>query len=231
MIRNGSSHPQAAEVHEVGVADRSGPRRPHGGRAIRLMRLVTRLSLAALAIALPASAHAAGDGSWSFAVEGLYIIDFVIFIGLLAWLVRGPARKFIRARYERVTSEMEAASRVKAEADAKLAEVDKLFTTLEKEIVAIRDQFKADGERERARVVAETEASVTKLRQSVQKQLEQDTAVLRETLEKELVAALLAATEAKVRARVDQATHKALAGAYIANLEKLDDLSSTDKAA
>lgn len=195
------------------------------------MRLLFRLLAAALAITLPATAHAAGDGSWSFAIEGLYIIDFVIFIGLLAWLVRGPAKKFIRARYERVTAEMEAASRVKAEADARLAEVDKLFVTLEKEVAAIRDQFRADGEREKARVVAETEAAAAKLRQSVQKQLEQDTAVLKETLEKELVAALLAATEAKVRARVDQATHKALTGAYIANLEQLDNLASTDKAA
>jgi len=195
------------------------------------MKLV-RLLTAALAIVLPATAHAAGDGSWSFKIEGLYIIDFVIFIGLLVYLVRGPAKKFLRARYERVTAEMEAASRLKAEADVRLAEVDKLFTTLEAEIVAIREQFKADGEREKARIVGETEIAATKLREGVQKQLEQDAAVLRETLERELVAALLSATEAKVRAKVDQATHKALTSSYITNLEKLDSLAGqTGKAA
>jgi len=45
------------------------------------------------------------------------------------------------------------------------------------------------------------------------------------------VSAVLAATEAKVRARVDQSVHKALTGAYIDNLEKLDKLTALDKAA
>ncbi len=196
-----------------------------------MMAFVRGLGLALGLVAVPATALAAGDGSWSFRVEGFYLIDFAIFIALLVYLVRGPARKFIRARYERVTAEMEAASRMKAEADAKLAEIEKLFAALEREVTTIRDQFKADGERERDRIVAETEAQADKMRQSVGKQFEQETAVLKEKLSHELVQAVLTATEAKVRARVDQATHKALAGAYIANLEKLDKLESLDKAA
>ncbi|MCC6528069.1 MAG: ATP synthase F0 subunit B [Polyangiaceae bacterium] len=195
------------------------------------VRIARTLALALGLAALPTTALAAGDGSWSFKIEGLYIIDFVIFVGLLVWLVRGPARKFIRARYERMTSEMQAASRLKAEADAKLAEVERLFAALSQDIQTIREQFKADGERERARILAETEAQAAKLRAGVEKQIEQETAALKETLSNELVTAVLTATEAKVKAKVDQATHKSLTGAYIDNLEKLDKLATLEKAA
>lgn len=186
-------------------------------------------TLGLLALLTPNIALA--SGGWSFTVEGFYIIDFVIFLGLLFYFVRGPAKKFLQARYDRVTAEMQAATKLKAAADAKLAEIDKLFAELEAEVGKIREQFRQDGEREKARIEADAQAQTDKLRATLEKQLEQDAAALRQTLSRELAAAVMSATEAKVKARVDQATHKALTGSYIDNLEKLERLATLEKAA
>lgn len=190
-----------------------------------------RLSTALVALAVLTPGTAFASGGWTFAVEGFYIIDFVIFLGLLVWFVKKPAKAFLAARYERITSEMQAASRMKAAADAKLAEIDKLLSGLDGEVAGVREQFRQDGEREKARILAEAQAQSEKLRGAVDKQLEQEAAALKQTLSAELAAAVLTATEAKVKAKIDQATHKSLNGSYIDNLEKLDRLTSLDKAA
>ena len=91
------------------------------------------------------SALAGGNGhGFSFTVEGFYIIDFVIFVFLLWWLLKGPAKRFLEGRHDRIKAELETATRLKEEAEAKLAEVERMLGGLEREIATVREQFQAD---------------------------------------------------------------------------------------
>lgn len=177
----------------------------------------------ALTLTAPPVLAAEGHG-FSFTVEGFYIIDFVILVVLLWAVLKGPIKKYLMARHDKFLAEMETAKRLRAEAELKLAELDKMMSGLESEIAAIREQFRADGEREKARILAEAEAGADKIRGNAKKTLEQEMAVLREQLENELVQSVLETTEAKVRQRLDQATQKRLATTYVDSLEKLDSL-------
>lgn len=178
-----------------------------------------------VALTLSASPVLAAEGhGFSFTVEGFYIIDFVILVVLLWAVLKGPIKKYLMARHDKFLAEMNAAKRLREEAEVKLAELDKMMSGLEAEIGQIRDQFRADGEREKARLLAEAEVGADKIRQNAKKALEQEMAVLREQLEAELVQSVLEATEAKVRQRLDQATQKRLASTYVDSLEKLDSL-------
>lgn len=198
------------------------------------MKVLT-LTLAALATlgatpalaavsASPAALAAAGGHGFSFTVEGFYIIDFVILVVLLWAVLKGPIKKYLMQRHDKVLFEMEAATRLRKEAEARLAELDRMMSGLEAEIGKVRDQFRADGEREKARILAEAEVGADKIRQNAKKTLEQEMAVLREQLEDELVKSVLESTEAKVRQRLDQATQKRLATSYVDSLEKLQSL-------
>jgi len=62
------------------------------------------------------------------------------------------------------------------------------------------------------------------VRQNAKKQLEQELAKLRETLEHELVRNVLEATEAKVKARLDAGTQKQLTANFVDSLEKIERL-------
>jgi len=190
------------------------------------------LTLGLALVLLPSTALAAEhSGGWSWSVEGFYILDFVIFVGLMVWFVKKPAKQYLEDRYNRITAEIQVASRMKAEAEAKLAEVQAKVQGLDAEVRGIRAQFEADGQREKARVLAEAQAQVEKLQANVIKQLEQESAALNQALGQELVVAVMLAAETKVKAKVDQAAQKSLTGSYIDSLEKLESLATIDKAA
>lgn len=173
-----------------------------------------------------ASPALAAGGGFSLSVEGFYIIDFVIYAGLLWFFVKGPARKFLADRYEKIKSELEAATKLREQAEARLAELNALLAQAEGEVAAIRQQFEADGQREKERIEAEAEVQLQKIQASAMKTLEQEMAKLREALEGELVAEVLERTEAKVRTKLDAAAQKKLATNYIEDLEKLERLES-----
>jgi F-type H+-transporting ATPase subunit b len=184
-----------------------------------------RLAISTLILSLLASpALAADTNKFTFPIEGFYIIDFVIYVGLLWFFLAGPARKFLVNRHERIKAELETATRLREEAEKRLATLEAMVSGVESEIAAIREQFKADGEREQARILAEAEANAEKVRQNAKKQLEQEMAKLRETLEHELIRNVLEATEAKVKARLDAGTQKQLTANFVDSLEKIERL-------
>ena len=166
----------------------------------------------------------AAGGGFSLSVEGFYIIDFIIYAGLLWFFLKGPARKFLADRHEKIKAELEAATRLREEAEAKLVELDKLLAQAEGEVASIKKQFEADGEREKTRIEAETDAQLEKLQAGARKALEQEMAKLREQLEKDLVEEVMVRTESKVRARLDANAQKKLATSFIEDLEKLERL-------
>jgi F-type H+-transporting ATPase subunit b len=99
-----------------------------------------------------------------------------------------------------------------------------MFSGFEAEVNQIRSQFKSDGERERARILAQADTDAEKIRDNAKKTIEQEMAKLREQLEAELIDSVLQGAEARVRQRLDQMTQKRLASGYVDDLEKLERL-------
>jgi len=203
----------------------------------RVTVAVAALALSAAILVLGAGSALAEDGEllpgqekffFQWGVEGWFILDFIIFVGILWYFGKGPVRKFVAQRHERVRADMEEATRLRDEAAAKLAEYDRLMKGLESEVARIREQFRQDGERERQRILAEAEQQASRMRAAAERHLEQETAKLAEELEHEVVAKLLAATEAKVKAQLTgQASGPAqreLFNAFIKDLESMDKL-------
>ena len=172
----------------------------------------------------PGVALAAGGHGGFGLVEALHVVHCVVLLLVLYFWALPRAREYMIKRHDHAKAELVEASRLKDEADAKLAEYKRLMAGLEAEVLQIREQFRADGERERARVVAEAEESAAKMRAAAEKQIRQETAKLRAELEHEVVLQVLASTEAKVRAQLNAATQRDMANDYIQALEGLDKL-------
>ncbi len=183
------------------------------------------LTLAATLVASP-PALAAGDGDFSFKIEGFYIIDFVILVALLGYLLKGPARKWLADRHDRIKAELEAATNLRIEAERRLAEVDALLSGLEAEVAQVREQFRQDGEREAARIAHEATVASERHEAGLGRQLEQEQAKVREQLERELVASVLKSTEEKLKTRLDGKAQTAVTTAFVSDLEKMPALSS-----
>jgi len=169
----------------------------------------------------PAVLAAAPHHGFSLTVEGFYILDFIILVVVLWAVLKGPVKKYLLKRHEHVLHELETATRLRQEAEVKLAELDKMMAGLESEIAGIREQFRVDGEREKARILAQAAVSAEKIRDNAKKTLAQEMAKLREQLQRELVSSVLEATEARVRQKLDQATQKKLATSYLDAIDQL----------
>jgi len=194
--------------------------------ATRLTRALAAVLGGAATVFAPGVALAAGDahpGQFGLA-EAFYVLNFVVLLLVLYFWAMPRARDFLVKRHEQAKAELTEAGRLKAEADVKLAEYRRLMAGLDAEVAKIREEFRADGERERARILAEAEESAARLRLAAQKQIQQETAKLRADLEREVVAQVLASTEAKVRAQLNAATQRDMANDYIQGLESLEKL-------
>ncbi len=190
------------------------------------MRALRHATLALASCLAASPALAAGDGSFSLTIEGFYILDFVILVALLGYLLAKPARKWLAERHERVKAELEAAARLRAEAERRLAEVDALLSGLQAEIAAVREQFRQDGEREAARIAHEATLAAERHDAGLGRQLTQEQAKVREQLERELVSAVLKSTEDKLKARLDGKAQATVTASFVADLEKMPALSS-----
>ena len=109
--------------------------------------------------------------------EGLHpaipkAFNLILFIGVLYLLVRKPAREFFAARLAEVRATLDRAAKEKAEAEAKMNELNARLSRLDTEIAAIRTQAQQEAAAERVRLEAEAKADAEKLRATAQREIE-----------------------------------------------------------
>ena len=96
----------------------------------------------------PHAAEAHGP-SWA-----ALLINFVIFVGVLAYFVGRPARTFFRDRSASIADSLAAAERAREQAQAKLAEAEARLPEIERQAKSILDGAARQAEAERQRLVA-----------------------------------------------------------------------------
>jgi F-type H+-transporting ATPase subunit b len=162
----------------------------------------------------------AGNGPWlPHTTELIWgSIAFLLVVALLWWKVGPLAKKAMVGRTERIQSEMDAATKLRTDAEA--------------ERDAIREAL-ADSDTEAARIVSEAQETADKLRADILGRIDSDIVALRDRHETELAAARrqaqadlagevqrIAATAAEriVETSLDDATHQSLIESYIAQV-------------
>jgi F-type H+-transporting ATPase subunit b len=90
-----------------------------------------------------------------------YFVAFVLFVLLAIWK-KAPAQvaKALDARAERIRADLDEARRLKEEASASLAEIQKKRLEAEKDATAILDHARDEAARLRKRAVEELEAAI-----------------------------------------------------------------------
>lgn len=99
-------------------------------------------------------------------------INLIIFILVLYYLVRKPAREFFRRRLADVRSTLERAAKEKEAATAKLAEIDARLSRVDADLAEIRAQAERESQTEQARLERETETEAERLRQMAAREIE-----------------------------------------------------------
>lgn len=188
-----------------------------------MTRRLTTAFLGAYGVLITSPALA--GGGFVFKEHGYYILDFLVLFGTLFYFARKPAKNFLLNRHEAVRKEIESATAVKAEAQERYDRYRSLLAGLDEEIDTMQADFKADGEREQARILEEASDASERLRHDVTRQMDIEASNVRETLGHELVERAVALAEQRIRERMSPELQKQLVAAFIADLEGRDGMT------
>ena len=122
-----------------------------------------------LSLLLPGVALAA-EGAGSSPVYDLLLkfVNFGILAGILFYFLRKPVSQSLADRREDIRRELEDARQAKDAAEAKLKEYQERVSNLEQDVRRIQEDFRAEGQRQRERIVAEAVNAVEAMRRQTE---------------------------------------------------------------
>ncbi|NOT62326.1 MAG: hypothetical protein HOP19_19130 [Acidobacteria bacterium] len=112
-----------------------------------------------------------GAGAWWLPIVSK-AFNLTLFLAVMYFLVRKPAREFFATRLAEVRAALNQAAKEKAAADAKMTELGVRMSKLDAELADIRHQSVREAEAERQRLETETKADAEKLRTLAAREIE-----------------------------------------------------------
>lgn len=189
---------------------------------MRRQAKVTLLAVLALVLLGAGAAWAAGGGYSDAMVKELYyrIMNFSVLIVVLVVLARKPLKKGLSDRVQGIKDELADLESRKAKAQAELAEVEKRLKDAEGDRETIVADFRVQGEKERAKIIAAAELSAERIKAQAQFTIDQETAVAKAELRKEVAQLSAALAEDLLRQKITAEDQTRLVDEYLAKVQQ-----------
>lgn len=147
-------------------------------------------------------------------------INFGILAGLIGYALYKKGGGFFTARTAEIRRDLDSSAKLKLDAEARYADVERRLAKLDDEIADLKAQARTESEAEGRRIRQETEREIAKIRS----QAEQDIASAGTAAQQELraYAASIAVNlaERRIRERLTPETDSALVGRVAADIER-----------
>jgi len=192
---------------------------------------LTLLALLVIGIAMNVMFGDSGGNGHGFNMNehGFYVVDFLVFILLIGYFVKKPAKEFLENRHEAVRSEMDEAGKVLSDAQSRLNQYEGQLKGLGDEAKQMSEDFQADGDREKSRLEDETTSTVAKIKRDLETRMNQENARIRGELQTKVCTEALELAEAKIRSSMDKSTQRRLVKQYISDLQGIEQLGETSR--
>ncbi|MBI1898225.1 MAG: hypothetical protein HYZ57_10305 [Acidobacteria bacterium] len=145
--------------------------------------------------------------------------NFVILFGLLGYFISKRAGNFFQNRTAMIRQGIVEASRMKAEAEAKAAEIDKKLAGISAEIADLRRSARAEIEAEGARVRAQTEQQLLKVQANAEQEVASAAKAASAELKAHAAGLALQLAEQQLRSRLTQQNQAALLDSFLRDLD------------
>ena len=185
----------------------------------------TRLTPAAAAAAIalwPAAAFAAEGEGFPWVNWGVSLLNFGIFAGILLYYAGPRVQKFFADRREVLLADLTEAKRLREEAQAKLDEYAGRLESLDDERKALMDEYHAQGEREKQRLIEEAKRQVEKLRADAELVIQQEVRKAVAAIEEQAVDLAVGMAEKSLRQRLDERSQNELVDRYVGDLKSME---------
>jgi F-type H+-transporting ATPase subunit b len=147
-----------------------------------------------------------------------FVINALILFGVIWWFGHKPIRTALQQRRDRIMGGMDAAAKMKAEAEAQLALHMAKLEKVEEEIERLKTEMRESAEAEREHVLREARDRAGRMQREAVHLIEQETKAARQDLMKETVRAAFVAAEDMLRKQANAMDHQRIADDYVTNL-------------
>jgi F-type H+-transporting ATPase subunit b len=170
-------------------------------------------SLAWAAPAVEAEEHAASVGELIFP-----LVNFLIFLYLIKRFVLPFARDYFKSRREGIAQSIREADEAKQRADALVRDYKNRLAKLTEEIRSIREALRAEGEREKAKLLAEAGEIAQRIQADADFLADQEVRLARQELRRAIVAAARAAAERLIQQNLTAADQKRMVAEFLSEV-------------
>lgn len=163
------------------------------------------------------------EGTTWYNYPGLELWKFVnlaIFTAIGIYILRRPISEALGARRAAIQRELVEAQEKKAQAVAKLAEVDSLLTRLDSDVRSLHEHARQEADSERDRVAAATSREMEKLKQQGEREMQTADKVARKELRQFLAQRSVEVARESVRGRMNPDDDRVLIEESIGELRR-----------
>jgi F-type H+-transporting ATPase subunit b len=149
------------------------------------------LSLLAASLALASGGEAAHGGGHGISPTKITdfiwrTVNFLVFAGILIYLVAKPAKEFFAKRTSDISESFEELEAKKAEAEAALQAAQTRLAEVDAEREKLMEMFLAEGEAEKAKIIEKAEMVASRIKEMAALSIAQETKKATQELKKEV---------------------------------------------
>lgn len=193
-------------------------------RALALALLLAGAPLAAFSAdeapeAEPGGAHDAGAAAAHQKEFEYEVINLVLLIGALVYFARKPVQSYLAARRDTIAKNIASSEQLLQGAEQKLAEWNARAAGLDADVASILESTRKSAETEKAAILADAEATASRIRQSATGVVERELRAARETLREEATELAVTLAARLLREQVTADDRNRLVDEFVAKIE------------
>jgi len=149
------------------------------------------------------------------------LVNFLIFAYLIKRFAIPVVADFLRSRREEVLSAMNKAAEAKRRAEALVEHYKNRLARLDEEIQSIHSSLRAEGEREKNKLLHEADALATKIKEDARFLAAQELKIARQEIRQEIAEQAEAAARELVQRHLSPSDQARLVEDFIQNVERI----------
>jgi F-type H+-transporting ATPase subunit b len=164
---------------------------------------------------------AAGHGGETTArlLDLLYrSINFIIFLGVLLFLIRKPLKQVLTDRRESIQKELQDLEAKKEEANRELQALEKRISNIKEEQEAILTDYKAEAEKERQKIIDSAQKTASRIIDQSQITIQQEMQKANQALRQEMSDMAVRMAEDLLKKNITDNDQKVLISEYLAKV-------------
>jgi F-type H+-transporting ATPase subunit b len=172
--------------------------------------------------ASPAMAAGGGEGGFPWTTWGVSIFNMLCFLAILYYFGWGKIQEHFGNRRESLVANLDAAKKLREEAEEKLAEYQSRLDALEDERQALLDEYHEQGEAEKRRIVEDAKQQVEKMRRDAEMIIQAETRRAVARLEQQAVDLAVGMATDKLKEAIDADIDTKIVERYVNDVRTIE---------